>query len=90
MTSLKSLLIKTDKIREDVKNAIAKFLKKVSKSKTIDEAEETLIKEAIAAGVSSAFNGSVKLTADQLEPIASAIVSGLNELDLIIANQLEK
>lgn len=90
MNIFKALLIKADKIKEDVENAIAKLLEKLSKSESLDKVEETLIKAAIATGLSSATSGSVTLTSDQLESVATAIVGGLNKLDLVIANQLRK
>lgn len=90
MNIFKSLLIKADKIREDVENAIAILLEKLSKSKTLDKMEEGLIKVAISTGLSSATSGSVTLTSEQLDTIAEAIVNGLNKLDLVLADQLKK
>lgn len=90
MNIFKSIFVKADKIREDVENVIADFIEKLSKSKTLDNAEEMLIKEAIATGLSSATSGSVNLKPDQLDSIASAIVNGLNKLDIVVAKQLKK
>lgn len=90
MNIFKSLLIKADKIREDVENAIANLLEKLSRSKALDIGEEVLIKAAISTGLASATSGSVTLTSEQLESIAIGIVNGLNKLDLVIANQLKK
>lgn len=90
MNILKSIFVKADKVREDVENSIANVLEKFSKSKTLDSAEETLIKAAIAAGLSSASSGSVALSPEQLDSIATSIVKGLNKLDIVVANQLKK
>lgn len=90
MNFFKRLLINADKIREDVENAIANLLEKLSRSKALDKAEESLVKIAVSTGLSSATSGSVTLTSEQLESIAQAIVDGLNKLDLVIAGQLKK
>lgn len=86
---VKKFFIKARKIRNDIEDIIADFLK-LFQSKKVDKAEIALLKVVIQQGITTATSGSTVLNDEQLTVIAEEVVKGLNGLNEAAQKQLRK